>query len=172
MNKTTRKKKTLLLFGMVAILALCKSSQKEECCLQYEINYLRDDELEPFATYSRGYVYICSLAKAKSVEEKASSNDIIVIDRRNEDNPEMIVLNSFEIDDKKQREEIIQILSKYEELYPSNWNRTQDSMANEWLIHNALYNMSLFHSRTTDVNLDNEDEEDYNSKILTKILGN
>ena len=59
----------------------------------------------------------------------------------------------------------------YEELYPSEWNRTIESMRLEWFVHNAshMFNYKLDHS--DDVDLDNDDQLKYeNVNILNKLL--
>ena len=57
--------------------------------------------------------------------------------------------------------EIIDILLKYEEENPSEWERTRDSMYWEWYFHNYYCNNGVEIERTKDVDLDNNDEKTY-----------
>ena len=45
-------------------------------------------------------------------------------------------------------------------------------MQNEWIVHNICSNMFIKRSSTNDVDLNNGDENIYNSKIVGKMLGN
>ena len=62
------------------------------------------------------------------------------------------------------------ILYIYELQHPSNWNRTIDSMIVEWKVHNLLHSIGYKLKRTTDVDLNNEDEIIYNDMVLKFIL--
>ena len=57
-------------------------------------------------------------------------------------------------------------------MYPSVWERSIESMRNEWEVHNWAYRFDYKKNRTTDVDFNIGDEEKYSSKILTKMLGN
>ena len=82
----------------------------------------------------------------------------------------MKIITSYTITDKNIRNEILEVLCRYEELHPSPWDRSIESMRLEWLAHNISY---LFHNqrhRTADVDLDNNDEKYYKKSIFNKIL--
>ncbi len=82
----------------------------------------------------------------------------------------MKIYSSYRIHDKEIRNDILEVLCRYEVCYPSRWNRSIEFMRLEWTIHNISY---LFHNRrdrTRDVDLDNFDEKNYDKKILNKIL--
>ena len=59
------------------------------------------------------------------------------------------------------REEIIENLLYYEELYPTEWDRSKNSLVREWEAHNAMYWIGYKHGSTTDVDFNNGDEKTY-----------
>lgn len=94
-----------------------------------------------------------------------SPNGIKVKDLRDtnmdngEHNPDMKILDSFRITDKSIQEEVLKIIIKYTEDYPSTyeWDRNLESLVIEWDAHNKLYDVSK-HTRLKDVDLDNAQE--------------
>lgn len=119
------------------------------------------------AKYRDGNVYI---VKKLSAIKKVNESDIIILDDRDENDPNMEIISSHEINDKEARNDIIEIILEYERRYPSKWNRTIESMRLEWYIHNILYDIDYERHRTDNVDFDNSDEEYYNKHILNKIL--
>ena len=82
----------------------------------------------------------------------------------------MVIYNSCDIVDKDIRNDILEVLCEYEERYPTDWDRSIESMRLEWLCHNMAY---CFNYRTDDsceVDLNNSDEEKYDKKVLSRIL--
>lgn len=127
---------------------------------------------EAFAEYSNGVVYIGDIDYIKLIKEDVNENDILVVDERNTDDPNMLIYNSYRITSKEERNEILCILEEYERLYPSEWNRSIESMRNEWQVHNLFYLLNYKLDHTTDVDLNNEDEEIFNNYILSRVLNN
>lgn len=127
---------------------------------------------EPFARYSKGNVYIGNKEYINKIIKKININDVVILDARNEKDPNMVVMNSNKIGSKNEQNEILLIIEIYEEIYPTKWDRTIESMRNEWTVHNILYDFKYKKSHTEAVDLNNEDEEKYKSKILTKVLWN
>ena len=82
------------------------------------------------------------------------------------------IVSSYKITDKDEMIEILNIIKEYCQNKESNWNRSITSMQNEWLVHNICSNMHIKRSSTDDVDLNNSDENLYNSKIVGKMLGN
>lgn len=122
-----------------------------------------------FATYSDGLVYIGDKEFLDKIECK--ENDILICDNRNaQEDPDIIIYDSSRINDKNKRNEILEIICEYEKKYPTNWNRSIESMRLEWFMHNISYFCNYKRNRTTDVDLDNDDEEKYNNKLLRKVL--
>lgn len=126
----------------------------------------------PFAKCSSGNVYIGDELEINYIKENVDQNGIYVVDERSNKDSNMKIISSANIKDKNKMNDLLEILIEYEKIYPSNWNRTISSMMNEWEIHNLCSSASIASYRTNDVDLNNEDEKLYKSKILTKILNN
>ena len=121
------------------------------------------------ARYSKGYVYIGSKEYINSL--KINENDICVEILTSSTDPDMKVISSCEIKDKDIRNEILEIICVYEELYPSDWDRTIETMRLEWFVHNFCYDINYKRDHTTNVDFDNDEQELYEKyKILNKIL--
>ena len=82
----------------------------------------------------------------------------------------MVICNSCNIRDKDIRNEILEVLCCYEEMYPSRWDRTIESMRLEWFYHNVSYYLNYKVSHSSEVDLNNGDEERYDNKVLSRIL--
>ena len=139
---------------------------------KYEPNYKivgSINSIKPYAIYSKGNVYI---VKNKKLIDSINllEDDIVIIDERFDDNPSMKVISSASITDRNVRNEIIDIMQEYNIEYPSEWNRTTKSLRLEWYIHNLLFDFNYKLDHTTDVDLDNKDEEKYNMPFVNKIL--
>ena len=143
-----------------------------KCEHVYKPNYTITEDEEYFAKYSKGKVYIGSIDYIESLKDKVNKDDILVIDTRNTCNdPNMQIISSYEINNKDTRNEILEILLIYEDLYPSKWDRTIESMRLEWFIHNLSHSFNYKKDHSDDVDLDNDDQEKYdNVKILNKLL--
>ncbi len=150
--------------------------------LQYdgkrEINYkiVNSLEYDYYGTYSLGKVYIGNHKFIYDLIGKVEDNDILIVDIRNSDDPDMQVLSSFEVNDPIIQSEIISIMMNYEKRNPSNWERSSRSMKVEWFVHNFLYDVNYQKSHTTDVDFNNKDEKRYDieyqlKKRIKKILG-
>ncbi len=163
-KKVTLLKRTFIVGALLALLTY-------HCIdYQYQPTYEILDECdEAFARYSKGKIYIGSkkyLSNLKNVNE----DDILVEDLRDTENPDFKIHNSYLITDRNIRNEILVVLCEYEKCYPSNWDRTIESMRLEWLAHNLSYIFNYEQHRTMDVDLDNNDEIYYNNKVLQKVL--
>ncbi len=134
----------------------------------YEI--INENPAGPFACYSCGNVYIGTRTYLCSLPN-ITEDDILVEDQRfDRQDPNMKIYSSYRISDKDIRNEILEILCRYEECYPSPWDRTIESMRLEWLMHNVSYFFNHEQNRTGDVDLNNNEEEYYDNKVLSKIL--
>lgn len=173
-NKIKNKKKRLIATGLImGSIGLGLFGHKDrEYNPIFSINYECHNNLEPFASYRSGNVYIVSDSDLKSVKTIVKPNDIIVIDRRDADNPDMVVYNSSLIWDKDIIDDVLNILLTYEEMYPSNWNRSIESLRNEWICHNIAYKLGYDRDDTLSADLDNEESIYFDHKVLTKILRN
>ena len=118
-----------------------------------------------FAKYSKGLVYIGSKTFLATIIPQ--KNDVLVLDSRDEKDPDMKIFSSYKIVDPMIKDEILKILLQYEKKYPSKWNRTIESMRLEWYIHNIMHFFNYEIDRTTDVDFNNDDENTYN--IMKKL---
>ena len=163
MNKLKRK---IILISLILIIGERYYNNEYKYKEEYEI--LEDNDA--FAKYNDGLVYIGSKWYLESLDN-VEENDILVIDSRKDEIPNMIICDSYKIKDIKTRNEVLEILSIYEEHNPSNWNRSMTSMRLEWFCHNISYYLNHETERTRSVDLDNEDEEKYNpKKVLKKAM--
>lgn len=168
--KLNDKKKVLLLLSTYLTLLLIPKVKAKSHDMQLNDNYEIGCE-DIYATYNNRKIYISNESYIYNIIDN-DSDGIYIIDSRNANNPDMKICNSYKIRSKELKNEIIDLLLKYEEDYPSKWDRTKESMYNEWVIHNICYWFSLKKESTKAVDLDNEDEDKYDSKILYKILNN
>lgn len=159
-----RNKKALLLFYTYLVLFFVPKNGKP----QYKINNNYDkDSIIPYASYSNGDVYISDTTTINELYDDKSS-DVFIIDDRAIKNPNIEICYSHSIESLKEKREIILILQEYEKEFPSNWNRTYDSMINEWIIHNICYKFGIKIKSSISVDLDNNDENLYSFKLIKK----
>lgn len=125
-----------------------------------------------YATYRNGKIFIGDNEYIQTIKNEISSNDIIVIDGRNDDiNPYVKIVFPQLITDKEIREEIIEVIQIYEYYRPSKWKRTTSSMRLQWFDHNIKYFISHNLGKTVDVNFSNDKEKKYyNIRILNRVF--
>ncbi len=123
---------------------------------------------EGFGEYSKGRVFVGDQAYLDSLE--VENGDVLVLDERDGANPNMKVYNSASITDDKDIEIIIRYLLKYEEMDPSDWDRTFRSMRKEWIWHNISYALRLRRDLSRDVDLDNADENNFVVDSIKKYI--
>lgn len=163
--KTKDKKRILLLAGASCII-IAAYPYKHIYHPSYEI---LGDDAKPFAKYSLGYVYIGDEEYLDSLKN-LNDTDVLVLDERRSEKPNMSVYHSCNIKNKDIRNEILEIMCYYESIDPSDWNRTIESMRLEWFCHNMGYYLNYQTNRTEQVDLDNKDEEKYNSEFVRRML--
>ena len=124
-------------------------------------NYIKPKAVDPVGTYNkgRGYVYIITEDQMCILEEK-EDNVVVILDKRDSDDPDMKVLDSYKIANKKQQKEIAQLMINYNTQNPVNpaWSRTLDSLVEEWRLHNFAYTFGYKRDRTGDCDFNNADE--------------
>ena len=169
MKKTNRKNVLIYLMALLVSISLLKNKNNKK-----EIVDLTDDKsYSVCGNYSRGKVYMCdSMHDAECASLVCDEADVIVVDQTEYKDPNMKIVSSYKITDKDEMIEILNIIKEYCQNKESNWNRSITSMQNEWLVHNICSNMHIKRSSTDDVDLNNSDENLYNSKIVGKMLGN
>lgn len=94
----------------------------------------------------------------------------MVIDERDKEDSNMIICDSCRIKDKDTRNDILEVLCIYEEMNPSDWDRSIESMRFEWFCHNAAYYVNYKVDDSSEVDLNNKDEDKYNNKVLRRIF--
>ncbi len=132
-----------------------------------ELKYEILDNHEAYASYSGGLIYI---GKYKHHPYLLDDGDIFILDSRWDNNPDMKIINSYKVLDSNERSEILSVLCEYEKENPSKWDRSLGSMELEWTLHNLGYYFNIKRDSSTDVDLDNSDEDIYQNKVLQKIL--
>lgn len=162
----------LLAIGATTLILLSPYTNKEiTYAEEYSINedFTEPSASIPFGTCSYGNVYIIN--NPSQIDSK-EENSIFIIDQRRDDDPNIKIHNSYKIKHEKTMLEIISIIQQYEQMYPTNWDRTQTSMLNEWEVHNICSNIYYKRQRTDHVDFNNKDEDKYSLQVLKKILTN
>ena len=164
----------------IIIASLCMAACLSYYCYdvdynpQYEILAQKDG---PFGRYSNGLVYIGTEDYIHSIKNQVNENDILIIvgsnyneDTNKNDDPNVKILSSYEIDNPEDRLEILNVLEIYSKVHETEWQRSVDSMRVEWTIHNILYDLHYKRERTKEVDLNNSEEEFYSNTILQRII--
>ncbi len=170
MQKNNRKKVIIYLSAMLILLNLFNIKNKK-------INkdkQLTSSDVHSFEySYGKGNVYFCnSLDAIAELKETIQESDVIVVDQSDCNDPNMKVISSYKITNIEDMKKIIKIIKEFCNSNVSCWNRSVESMENEWIIHNLCSNFHIKRSSTDDVDFNNADEDFYNSKIIGKMLGN
>ena len=172
-NLQIRKTMTMLAMVSLTLVTINEMAPLPVYNTGYSINqsYNRESNIPlPYATCESGDVYIGKEKDLKRLDEKVRRNSVLIIDERTCDDPNMKIMKSYAITSKSEMASIAGIMQEYNEEYPSNWNRSTDSIINEWEIHNICSDFSFMPSHTDDVDLNNGDEIIYKSKFLSKVL--
>ncbi len=135
---------------------------------QYDSRYEILDSDSAFARCSCGIIYIGDEDFLRNIPEE--DNTILIEDQRNTKDPNMKIYNSCNICNREDRNNILEVLEEYERLNPSDWDRSIESMRLEWLLHNYSYYLNFEKNSTEDVDLNNLDEDRYNTKILQLLF--
>ena len=116
-----------------------------------------------------GIVYILDLpdrltknARTQIADDiKINDGDYVVLDYRDYSDANMQIRHSYKADNSFVRKCVLDVLLKYEEKYPSAWNRTYETMESEWYLHNFAYQLDYDSVRAMHVDLNNSDEIPY-----------
>ena len=157
-NKKSIVKRLTIYSSMVAILLMFTSRSTNSKSKDYfhVTSKISKGKIE----YNSGTIYIGNKKYLDSVD-KLNNNDVLVLDHRNMFDPNIVIYDSYKIINPIIKDEIITSLLMYEEAYPSNWNRTKNSLMLEWIMHNIMYWLGYNHDHTKDVDLNNADEMVY-----------
>ena len=107
--------------------------------------------------YQYGTIYIGDEEYLNSIDS-LKKNDLLVLDSRSDTDPDLKVIDAYKIDDPIIRDEILECLLFYEEIFPTDWERSLNSMRREWYVHHTLYVLGYQVDRTKDVDFNNNDE--------------
>lgn len=153
------------------LMAVCtvffSSPQKVQSEIKSSKEYYSDEEYEILANYScsNGKEIVISKSFSQDYVRENSDNTIFVVDSRYDKDPDMVICDSYKVIDLKTMREILTILKEYENNNPTEWDRSIDSMINEWVIHNLGYYFGYKRESTIDTDLNNSDEESYVIKL-------
>jgi hypothetical protein len=165
MNKD-RIKKAFFLFTTYFAIVLTVHATTSSKNKQYPYNVTPIYSVAPYTTYSNGDVYIADKETIKNIIVK--SDDVYIVDERDTEDPNICICNSYRIRSLKQINEILDIILEYEEKNPSPWDRSKESLYNEWILHNIGYELDIKRQRTMNVDLNNKDEDKFSCLILKK----
>ena len=169
MKELDRSKRIFILLSTyIVLLTMPKIKQNET-----KVIFNNDYEIEnssPFATYNNHNIYIGNKSYIERIKND-NSTDIYIIDDRNNKDPNMEICDSFKINNRKEMISILKVILEYENTYPSNWNRSQETMLREWLFHNLCHLLKIKINNAEHVDLNNMDEKTYTSyvNIITEI---
>ena len=164
-----KKTKRIIVSITVALMLLVYYNYDYKYVPQYEIVDTKESNIKLYAKYRYGNVYIIKNEDDIDSFER-NPYDVFIIDQRYGVDPNVKIISSCEINDKEARNDILEILLYYEKTHPSNWDRSILSLRIEWFIHNILYGFNYQLDHTSDVDLNNNDEEIYNRYFWSKIL--
>ena len=151
-------KKLTLYSSLVALLLTLSSSNinKKSGSYYREGIKLEKGKIE----YQYGTIYIGDEEYLNSIDS-LKKNDLLVLDSRSDTDPDLKVIDAYKIDDPIIRDEILEGLLFYEEIFPTDWERSLNSMRREWYVHHTLYVLGYQVDRTKDVDFNNNDEKVY-----------
>jgi hypothetical protein len=158
-NYKNRVKRAIFLIATYFTVIFTVKANTDNKNESYPYNDTSIEIVSPYATYSNGNIYIANSDVIKQII--VDSSDVYIIDNRFSTNPNICICNSYKINNKNDIDEILDILLKYEEEYPSQWNRDFITMRREWIMHNLCYYFEVEKYRTAEVDLNNDDEEMY-----------
>lgn len=159
MKISDRNKKAFFLLSTYVVLLTMPKVKAEEAKITFTDNYRIESNM-PFATYGNKDLYIGSKQYIEKIKDN-SSEDIYIIDDRENTDPNIIVCDSHKIKTMKEITNILNILITYENEYPSDWDRSLKTMKREWLIHNLCHLLKIRIKSAKNVDLNNLDEEIY-----------
>ena len=157
------KKKFILVTAAVFTFAFFKHDH------EYTPNYELLSDGEAFASYNDGLVYIGNQEFLDNIQE-VHEHDVLVLDERNKLDKNVKIYSSYKINDKDTRNDIICVICEYDNMYPSDWNRSIETMRLEWFVHNLLYNLHYQVDRTKDVDFTYDEEKTDDKKLIRKIF--
>jgi hypothetical protein len=163
----TKKRKVKFILVALATSFIILSCENAQGYTRYNPNYKILEGEEAYGEYSLGRVYIGNEDYINSLVQE--ENNVYVLDER-EEGQNIKILNSYKITNRNYQTDILNIINDYEEKYPTEWDRSIETMITEWNAHNFCYNIHYRRDHTTDVDFENSEEEFYQRKILKRIF--
>ena len=161
MKKRSIVKNLVIFSSLVTLLLLVNSSSlKKKKANSFKIEKGRIE-------YSDGVIYIGDQEYLDTIKD-LDPYDVLVLDQRQNKDPNLKIYDSYKIRNPEIREEIVDGLLLYEEEFDTNWERSKVSATREWTVHNYCYDNGYEIERTKDVDLNNGDEITY--RIRKKLL--
>lgn len=166
MKKT---KKRILAFSLAFVLATSltgdtKTSQEDRIFIIEEI-----DNPNYIGSCFEGNVFLGSKREMKRLIDQGIEG-IFVIDERNDKDPNVQIIDSYNIRDRRTMKDVLAIIKQYDDAHPSKWSRTINSMINEWWLHNLCYDTDYYICNSKDVDLNNADEEVFKGFNVYKLI--
>ena len=150
-------KKRVLSFGTaIVMLFFLQQSKRRDKDYHFENGSIK---------YTDGTIYIGDEDYLESITDLGPF-DFLVLDERDAEDPNLKVYDSYKLFNPISIAEVVDALLSYEDQLPSDWNRSKVSLVNEWLSHDLMHFLGYKTHRTTDVDLNNKDEEVYKIKVL------
>ena len=166
MKKT---KKRILAFSLAFVLATSligdtKTSQEDRIFIIEKI-----DNPNYIGSCLEGNVFLGSKREMKRLIDQEIEG-IFVIDERNDKDPNVQIIDSYNIRDRRTMKDVLAIIKQYDDTHPSKWSRTINSMINEWWLHNLCYDKDYYICNSKDVDLNNADEEVFKGFNVYKLI--
>ena len=167
-------KKKKLRLAILLSLTIALSSY-----LAYDHEYIEgyniNDQIEnPYGSYKHGRIYIGNSKYIESIKECVKPGDVLIVEGYYTDegclDPDYRILSSHLIDNKDDRNDILNVLYWYNYITHGELDRSLESMRVEWAVHNFLYKLGISRDRTGDVDLNNGDEETYSNPIIKRLV--
>lgn len=108
----------------------------------------------------KGNIYIGREDYLKGLKN-VKDNDVLILNQTYISNPNFRIYDSYKITNIEDMNYILNYLLEYEKNHPSKWERSINSMRNEWIAHNLAYRFDINSKRAKDLDLDNDDENKY-----------
>lgn len=164
-----KRKHRILAFSLAFVLATTltgdtSKNRKDRIFIVEEI-----DNPHYIGSCYEGNVFIGTESEIKKLMSQGVEG-IFVIDERNSKDPNVQIIDSYSIKDRRIMYDVLSIIKQYDDEHPSKWSRTINSMINEWVIHNVCYATDFYICNSKDVDLNNEDEEVFKGFNVYKLL--
>ncbi len=161
--------KRILAFSLAFVLATSITSDKNYTYKDRTYIVEEIDNPHYIGTCYAGNVYFGSKKEIEKLYDSGVEG-IFVVDERDSKDPNVKIIDSYNITDKKIMNDILMLIRQYDLEHPSKWSRTVNSMINEWWMHNFCYERDYYICNSKDVDLNNKDEEVFKGLNVYKLI--